>query len=166
METGAFLAAARQRLVDAGFTVMEEASHGSQKFDLVAIRKRLSAAKFGAAHTFFLFASFPSIDPAGLEEYSATCFTYVESAHRSGMPRGLGRAVVCFPVAILPSADASTIESVTRHPSRKHWAGMVMPVVVDLGAGQLHYLQKTPLWGAAYYRGFRKLIQELLAFGS
>jgi hypothetical protein len=45
----------------------------------------------------------------------------------------------------------------------KHWAANEIPVVYDAATNRLHYFEKTPVWGAAYYKGFRKLIVELLA---
>ena len=37
-----------------------------------------------------------------------------------------------------------------------------MPIVYDETEGRLYYFEKTPIWGAAYYRGFRKKIRQLL----
>jgi hypothetical protein len=64
---------------------------------------------------------------------------------------------------MVTSVDAATVDAVERRPSSKHWAAMVMPIVVDLGTGEIHYLKKTPIWGAAYYRGLRRIIRELLS---
>ena len=38
-----------------------------------------------------------------------------------------------------------------------------MPVVFDLASGSLYYFEGTPLWGAAYYAGFRREVQANLA---
>jgi hypothetical protein len=38
-----------------------------------------------------------------------------------------------------------------------------MPVVYDAQRDRLFYFEKTPIWGAAYYRGLRKQITDLLA---
>lgn len=160
-----FLATARPRLEAAGFEILNDVHHDGRLFDMVAVRKRVEATKFGSSHSFFVFSTLPSIDPVALEEFSTACFKYVDEVHRSGMPRGAGKVVVCFPVAMVPTVDAATSDAVSKRPAGKHWGGMEMPVVVDLGVGKLHYLEKTPMWGAAYYRGFRKMIKELLGGG-
>jgi hypothetical protein len=37
-----------------------------------------------------------------------------------------------------------------------------IPVVYDQTLGKLSYFEKTPVWGFAYYRGFRLKIRRLL----
>lgn len=45
---------------------------------------------------------------------------------------------------------------------KKLWAAFEMPVLVDLESGRIHSLEKTPIWGAFYFRGFRQLVRETL----
>jgi hypothetical protein len=43
-----------------------------------------------------------------------------------------------------------------------HWSAGELRVAYDAPHHQLYYYEKTPLWGAAYYSGFRKKIQKYL----
>jgi hypothetical protein len=51
---------------------------------------------------------------------------------------------------------------VEQGPMKKLWAAFEMPVLVDLESGRIHSLEKTPIWGAFYFRGFRQLVRETL----
>ena len=45
----------------------------------------------------------------------------------------------------------------------KHFSIMEFPLVIDPAVRRLVMLDKTPFWGAAYYRKTRQDAQELLA---
>jgi hypothetical protein len=45
---------------------------------------------------------------------------------------------------------------------QKHWAAAEIPVAFDSATGQVCYFERTPVWGAAYYAGFRREIQRYL----
>jgi hypothetical protein len=162
MEAGEFLARAKQRLSGAGFRVEENVGADGHNFDLVASRKRFELSKFGAAQNFFVFSTLSSVDSAQMREFSSACFRYVTNAQGSAVPRGMGRAVYCYAVAVVPQVDAATSKAVRTQAPGRHWAASEIPVVAELNTGKLHYFEKTPLWGAAYYRGFRRTIRQLL----
>ena len=66
-------------------------------------------------------------------------------------PRPGGACAACHPA-----------ESVRNDAPPKHRAASEIPVVYDTTQRQLHYFEKTPMWGAAYYKGFRKQIGQFL----
>lgn len=154
-----FLTRSSWRLAGAGFELYPGGVPG---FDLAVVRKKFEVTKFGISHHFFLFATFSSIDTAGLQGFSESCFRYIDQADAHSLPRGLGKAVMCFPVALVPSVDPATGAAVRTKQAKKHRAGLEMPVLVDLGTGELYHLEMTPMWGAAYYSGLRKLAREIL----
>lgn len=65
-------------------------------------------------------------------------------------------------MAIARAVDERTLASVRSDAPPKHWASAEIPVVYDQGQGNLSYFEKTPVWGSAYYAGFRTEIQRLL----
>jgi hypothetical protein len=152
------------RLRDDGFEVREHvpSTFSREPFRLVARRRRVEATKLGQAETVFVLSLLPSIDRSAMRAFSHAAFEFATKEAVGGMPRGMGRAVFCYPVAIVPSVDDATSEAVRREPPAKHFSANEIPVIVDLGTGTLHFFEKTPLWGAAYYRGFRKTIATLL----
>jgi hypothetical protein len=160
--TERYLATAQPRLERAGFTCTRDPSAAGGSFAMVARRKRWELTKMGQADTWMMFAPFPAINPEWIRSFSEQCFRYVADPS-GGLPRGLGRAVFVYPVAITQDVDPATSQVIRTQAPRKHWGGNEMPVIVELATAKLHYFEKTPLWGAAYYRGFRKMIKELLA---
>jgi hypothetical protein len=59
--------------------------------------------------------------------------------------------------------DARAVEVIKAENPPKHWASAEIPVVFNLRSKELYFFEKTPLWGSAYYDGFRKMIKRLLA---
>ena len=57
-------------------------------------------------------------------------------------------------------------ESIRNVTPKMRWAAAEIPVLFDCITGQLCYFEKTPMWGAAYYRGFRNQIQQFLGGGA
>ena len=75
----------------------------------------------------------------------------------------LFESVYCFAVCLVKALDESTADSVRSAVPRKHWAAEEIPAVYDRRQGRLRFLEKTPLWGAAYCKGFLNQIDEYLA---
>jgi hypothetical protein len=161
--TEAYLATVLQRLRDEGFGCQENVGHGDYVFRWVAKRTRFELTKFGFSETFFVFERFGSLDLDSLKAFSANCFGYATKAKSIPLPRGIFESVWCFPVALVDGIDAAVSEAVRSQAPSRHWSSAEMPVIYDVGSGTLHYFEKTPAWGAAYYGGFRKLIRTLLA---
>jgi hypothetical protein len=128
----------------------------------VARREKLSAAKVGMSREVFVFRSFERIDVAGIRDCGTLAFQYATHEDKGSVPRGVGGSVWAFSVAIVPTVDEETSRAVRTQAPPKHFAGAEIPAVVELGTRSVHSFEKTPIWGAAYYRGFRKTIKELL----
>ena len=79
------------------------------------------------------------------------------------LPRGFFNGVWAYAVAIVDSLDPATAEAVRTTAPAKHWSAAEIPAVVDLSTGELTVFEKTPIWGAAFYRGFRKNLRRFVA---
>ena len=152
-----------ERLEQSGFDCSRDVNYSNQVWACAARRTRFELTKFGFSETFYLFAEFPSIDFTGLQEYSAVSFNYALKHKSILLPRGLFESVSCFPVAVADSVDAGTAEAVRNNTPRKHWSSAEFPVIYELNSRTLHCSEKTPIWGAAYYAGFRQQIRQMLA---
>ncbi len=144
------------RLEDEQFAI----AWGENDFDCVAEKSRFEMTKFGFVDYTIVFAEFERLDSRSLWRFSRTAFG--NAARRGGMSMpGLQGAKICLPVAMI-GADEGAVAAVRDIAAPKHWAKMEFPCVFDMRTGQLHYFLKTPLWGAAYYAGFRELAARLL----
>jgi hypothetical protein len=151
-----------QNLAEAGFVVSEPPNTSDPAIRAVARRTRLELTKFGFSETFFVFRQFESLTLPALRKFSSDAFRFAKKTRKIPLPCGLLESVWCFAVAIAERADSETTKSVRNDVPPKHWAAAEMPVVYHVTDGSLDYFQKTPLWGAAYYSGFRTQIQQLL----
>jgi hypothetical protein len=153
----------RGRLLAGGFVLLpDDASADDTPFTMVARRSRFELTKFGFSETFFLFAEFDALNPDRMRRFSADAFRTAKQLRKIGLPCGLFESVWSYAVAMCPTVDEATRQAVQNEAPPKHWAAAEIPVIYDSTQGKLYYFEKTPLWGAAYYRGFRKEIGKFL----
>jgi hypothetical protein len=153
---------AETRLSSKGFTISQDVSFDGTCFQMVAHRSRIELTKFGNCERFFVFANFDTLSEASLRQFAAKAFRYALAARHVPLPRGLFEAVYCFPVAIVAVLDPAIADSVRDKQPPKHWASAEIPAVYEHSTGKLYYFARTPLWGAAYYAGFRRQLRQFL----
>ena len=152
----------RKNLSAAGFVIFDDVSYEGETFPLVARRTRFELTKFGFSESFFVFCAFDRLTTAEVREFSADAYRYAKQHKKIPLPCGLFESVWCYAIALAEAVDEATLDSIRFETPPKHWASAEIPVVYDEGRGKLFYFEKTPLWGSAYYAGFRKQIRQLL----
>lgn len=155
----AYLAKVKGRLDATGYTWIENAPG----FRAVATKKSFQPTKFGMWEDFFVFREYPHVDLATLGAFMRDAVAYTFANRRVSLPRGLGAGLTTYGVSLAGSVDVGTVQAVRNETPPKHWAANEIPVVYDAAANHLYYFEKTPMWGAAYYKGFRKQIAALLS---
>jgi hypothetical protein len=158
-----WLETVQSRLTAAGFTTWNNVSAGGLTFLLAARRSGFELTKFGFSENFFIFAEFDRVDIGRMRRFSAHAFQWALEHKKIPLPRGFFESVWCYAVALADAVDESALESVRSEAPPMHWASAEIPVVYERARGKLHYFEKTPLWGSAYYAGFRKRIKKFLA---
>jgi hypothetical protein len=152
-----------QKLAANGYSPLNAQAYQPQGFKYSAGRSRFELSKFGMAESFFTFAEIPNLTKEILMHYSTTAFKFVNTQKKVGLPNGLFVATFSYAVVITANLDSQLAQYVKAADLIKHWSAFEMPIVFDLSDGSLNYFEKTPLWGAAYYSGFRKEIQKNLS---
>jgi hypothetical protein len=160
---GSWLAHAIQRLSHDGFSVLYNVQFTGQKFEAVAHRSGFELMKFGNSETFFVFGELVSADANSVRRFSSQAFQYAKKSRTCPLPCGLFESVCCFAICIAKGLDEPTADQVRKTAPAKHWAAAEIPVIYDSSQGKLYFFEKTPLWGAAYYKGFRTQINKYLA---
>jgi len=153
----------RERLTAAGFVPIEGVEFEGRRFPLVARRTRFEITKFGFSENFFTFQEFDTLSVDDMKSFSAAAFRCANKHRKVPLPRGLGESVWSYAVAYALNPDPRLLEFVRSETPPKHWAAAEIPVVYEPALRKLTFFEKTPLWGAAYYAGFRKQIQRVLA---
>ena len=150
------------RLAADRYQFLPNPSSYTEQFQLAARLSRFQMSKFGNYETFFVFSNLGVPDIGRMTAFSTAAFDYAKRNKKSGLPCGLFEAVACFCVAIVGNAPQELVYFVSSTTPKKHYAAFEIPVLFDASQGQLYYLQTTPVWGAAYWRGFRKEIEKYL----
>ena len=152
----------RGRLSAASFVLSDDVHFGEATFKMIARRSRFELTKFGFSETFFIFTEFDSLNAPALRAFSSKAFQCAKKIRKIGLPCGLFESVWCYAVAIAPVVDDEIWNAVRNESPSKHWAAAEIPVVYDSTHKKLGYFEKTPIWGAAYYKTFRATIERFL----
>jgi hypothetical protein len=151
-----------QRLSSEGFVMTGDVRFGDTRFKGVAHRSRFELSKFGNSETFFIFGEFGKPTPQSIRWFSGEAFRYAKASRSFSLPCGFFESVWCFAVGVAESIDEETARIVRSERPTMHWAAAEIPVVYEWGRNKLHFFEKTPIWGAAYYAGFRAQIGRYL----
>lgn len=162
MDSTPWLQQVSERLASNGYRPLAPALYQPGGYKYVAHRSRFEISKFGMAERFFTFAEIPNLDGSVLQTYSNTSFKFANANKSAPLPNGLFMSVFCFAVVITENLHPQLAQSIRDNAPIKHWAAFEMPVVYDLSNGDLCYFEKTPVWGAAYYAGFRREVESNL----
>jgi hypothetical protein len=150
------------RLSAGGFGPLHPQTYQPAGFKFAVRRTQFEFTKFGMAETFFFFADLPNLEPQMMAAFSAAAYRFAIASKAVPLPCGLFEAVFVFPVAITANLHPQMADWIRRTTPPAHWASNEMPVAFDTANGTLCYFEGTPLWGAAYFGGFRSLIRQYL----
>jgi hypothetical protein len=159
MEASTYINAAIEKFKTDGFDISAEKIGGS---DIVAARnsqlKPLAGMTQMKNSAVIGFAD--AVTKESMERFTEDAFKHTLET-TNGLPRGMQTGVSCF--AVLVSGDVSEdAKKWVQEKPKASFAAFRMPVIVDLSSGQTLYYRKTPIWGFAYYRGFRSFIEKYL----
>jgi hypothetical protein len=157
MELESYLQAVRIRLTADGFQLSE----GDADASLSAQRRQFKPTRFGLVETTVRLSS--RRESATADELRAFADESLRwaLAHKSRIPRGLGSSLVVYPTLVVETASPELRAFVAGY-APKHWSALEFPVVAELSNERLGCLEKTPFWGAAYYKKTREEARELL----
>lgn len=135
--------------------------HAEAGVDRVFKRSRFEAAKFGTVDVYCCAKYFENAGAGILKEFSSKMFD-LAMKHRSGAPLGFGAMLVVHPLIVTENIPQDIYNEVKQY-CPKHFAANEFPVILDLAAGYVYYYEQTPLWGSAYYSGFRRQSYEFFS---
>ena len=111
-------------------------------------------------HHYFFITRDDAATVADFDAYIQACVDWGLNNYH-GVARGLQKGVAIHPV-LLQAYPSAEIIARTKQKPNAHWAAFVLPSVVNLSTGAVDYLEKTPVWGLAMWKGIRKVAQEAL----
>lgn len=128
--------------------------HAEAGTDLVFKKSEVKASKFGKVDEYCCIKYFKEINAEEFCAYSTKMFD-LSMKHRSGTALGFGAMLQVFPLIITGQISNDVYQKVMNY-CPKHFAAAEFPSVLDLSTGYLYYYNETPMWGYAYYDGYRR----------
>jgi hypothetical protein len=111
-------------------------------------------------HHYFFIARDDAATAADFEAFSQACVEW-GLKHYHGLPRGFQKGVAIYPVLLQEQPSPEVIALTKRKPSA-HWAAFALPCAVSLATGTVEYMEKTPVWGFAMWKGVKKAADSAL----
>lgn len=112
-------------------------------------------------HQYFFITQDDGADYESMRRFTEACVAYVLDTYQ-GLPRGLQKGLGIYPVMCQNTANPQAIAFAQRKPDN-HFAAFELPVVVEMSSGRLHYMQKTPVWGFAMWKGIKRIAEATLS---
>ncbi|MBM4158947.1 MAG: hypothetical protein FJ216_09255 [Ignavibacteria bacterium] len=130
--------------------------------DRVYHRNRLEASKFSKVDTYcgVKYMGEP-LDFAKITGFSSKLFNDSMRARTGGFI-GLGNALVVYPLIVTNGISNQAADFIKNYCT-KHYASFEFPCILDLDTYYLYFYDKTPVWGALYYGGFRTEVMQLFS---
>ena len=124
----------------------------------------LSSQSWGALavkmHHYFLVTRDDNATGADMDAYTKACVEWALHNYQ-GLPRGLQKGVGVYPVLLQAQARPDVVAYVKQKPAA-HWAAFALPTVVDLASGTPIFMDATPVWGFAMWKGVKKAAMNAL----
>jgi hypothetical protein len=122
--------------------------------DKVYLRSRVEATKFGNVSFYICVKHIENATPDSLRDFSTKMFSLAHR-HCTGPPLGFGAMLQVFPLVVTENISAEAAQFVKTYCA-KHFAASEFPSIIDVNTGYLYFYPATPLWGYAYYSGYRR----------
>ena len=163
-EYQAFLTSLERKLTSKGFEIKRDILISPYQVDWIALKTSLEVSKFGKMTRTITVTSIENVDVETIQNFSILSTIYALDNRGSLLPRGLGGSLLSVPVIVSDDFDMGIKQWMEITVAKKHWAAFEFPVLISLKDRKIYYCKKTPIWGSAYYRGFRKFVEETLGF--
>jgi len=158
-----FLGLLERKLAGKGFGIKHDILISPYQVDLLAIKTSLEVSKFGKMSRTIAVTLLENVDIGTIQSFSMASTKYALDNRDSLLPRGFGGSLLSTPVIVSDDFHIDIKLWMERTLAEKHWAAFEFPVIISLKDKKIYYCKKTPIWGAAYYKGFRKFVEENLS---
>ena len=146
-----------------GYGIQEEIKYGDFDYKLVGHLSKFELSKFGISDYFFTVGYLKDATVANIKAFSNQSYGYAGSNRSNKLPPGTFGGFWAFSIIFVDQLQDSVRQVIQNDCPPKHWSSFEFPIVVELSTGKATYFQGTPVWGMAYYAGFRSLASEITA---
>lgn len=130
--------------------------------DKVSTKSQFKASKFGKVDSYACIKYMGEGATGDEMKIFSTKMFELANRHRTGMPLGFGAMMVVYPLMVVETIS-NELAAFIRTYVPKHFAAAEFPAVYDLSTGYLYFYEGTPVWGYAYYNGYRREVFDLFS---
>jgi hypothetical protein len=137
--------------------------HADAGVDKVFRRSRVEATKFGKVDA-YVCVKYMHEGATGdeMKTFSEKMFDLASRHRAGGIPLGFGAMMVVYPLLVTDNISNELAAFINTY-CPKHFAAAEFPSVLDLSSGHLYFYSKTPIWGYAYYSGYRREVYSMFS---
>ena len=159
-----YLNSLERKLTAKGFDIKHDINIAPYQVDLLATKTSFEATKFSKMSRTIFVTLLDKVDIGTIQSFSTASTKYALDNRDSILPRGFGGGLLSVPIIVSDDFHTDMKLWMEKTLAEKHWAAFEFPVILSVKDKKIYYCKKTPLWGAAYYRGFRKFIEDNFNF--
>lgn len=111
-------------------------------------------------HSYFFITRDDNATGADFAAYTDACVSWALKNYE-GLPRGVQKGVAIYPVLLQAHLNPEVVAYSKQKPDA-HWAAFALPTAIDLSSGAVEYLDSTPVWGFAMWKGVKKSAVKVL----
>jgi hypothetical protein len=99
-----------------------------------------------------------------LLDFSTPATRYAIDNSTVFLPSEPGNSFLVVPVVVSDTVGVELRDWIKSALFKKHLGPFEFPVIMCIIEQATYYSERTPLWGSAFYKSFRKFVAELLKF--
>jgi len=159
-----YLVTLGQKLQSRGFTLYHRIKFSELPYnlDLFALQTKYELSKLGKISRCFAFVHFPKADQSTIIEFSKNAADYGTFGIQGEFSTINSQSCFVYSIALLDHVDDEIISWMSKYRPEKRWKGVEFPILIYEQGRSICMNRSTPFWGAAYYSGLIKYIEDLI----
>ena len=157
-----------ERLSGQGFEIRRPYQAGTYQLDIFAMKTKFELSKFGKMTRCILGMRTDSMDAAGVQNFAKVATKFVLDNWGRDRFNNLAmrpsHMILSVPLVVSNDFSDDVKNWLGKLVTEKYWTAVSFPALFSLKERKLYYSNHTPVWGAAYYGGFRTFVSGTLRF--
>jgi hypothetical protein len=145
------------------FTVTRGIETKPYRLEIVACKNAFGIFK-GRMTCFIMMTTMDTVNKEKVLDFSTLATRYAIDNSTMFLPTEPGNSFLIVPVVVSDTVGVDLRDWIKNAVFKKHWGTFEFPVIMCHVEQATYYSQRTPLWGSAFYKNFRKFVVDLLKF--
>ena len=151
------------KLAKSEFAVTRDMETKPYRLEIVACKNAFGIFK-GRMTCFIMMTTMDTVNKERVLDFSTRSTRYATDNSTMFLPTEPGNSFLIVPVVVSDTVSVDLRDWIKGAAFKKHWGTLEFPVVMCITEQAAYYSLRTPLWGLAFYKSFRKFVVDLLRF--